>query len=202
MELWFNTGSPFARKVRILVREKGLLTQISERLTNVSPIVVNQDLAQHNPLIKIPMLVLDNGETLFDSRVICEYLDDLRLSDKALPVSGSLRFAALRRQALADGICDAAVLCRYEQAVRPENLQWTAWIDGQMCKITGALAALEREAEHWSEDLDIGQIAVVAALGYLDFRFRKMDWRTGHPHLAAWSARMAGRPSVLATAPM
>jgi glutathione S-transferase len=201
MELWFNPGSPFARKVRILLREKMLLSQVNEISTTVSPVAVNEDLARRNPLVKIPMLVLDDGETLYDSRVICEYLDNLHGSSKSLPELGPLRYAALRRQALADGICDAAVLCRYEQAVRPEPLRWTAWIDGQMEKIHGSLDMLEAESSGWTDDFDVGQMATVAALGYLDFRFDSLAWRPTHPRLDEWSRLMAKRSSVAETNP-
>lgn len=200
MELWFNQASPFARKVRILAREKGLLSSITERPTIVSPVDTNEELAQRNPLVKIPMLVLDSGETLYDSRVICEYLDSLHDGDKALPAAGAQRFAALRRQALADGICDAAVLCRYEQAVRPESLRWPAWVDGQMRKVQGALEALEVDAGHWSGAFDLGHMATVSALGYLDFRFGAFNWRALNPKLADWYVLTLRRASVAATA--
>lgn len=201
MELWFNPASPFARKVRILLREKELLSQVKEVSTIVSPVAINANLALRNPLVKIPLLVLDDGEPLYDSRVICEYLDGLHDCAKSLPVSGALRFAALRQQALADGICDAAVLCRYEQAIRPESLRWASWIDGQMGKICGSLDALEAQVGSWTEDFDLGQMATVAALGYLDFRFGSLAWRPEHPRLAEWSKLVAMRSSVAATNP-
>ena len=201
MKLRVNKASPFARKARILARETGLTGRIEEIETTVSPVAANEDLARDNPLIKIPALVTDNGETLYDSGVICEYLDTLHQGRKFFPAAGAQRFAALRRHALTDGILEAAVLCRYELAVRPEALRWNDWIEGQKRKIFGGLAVLEAEADSWSGDLDIGHVGVACALGYLDFRFAAWAWRSGHPRLAAWFERVARRASVSETAP-
>jgi len=201
MKLRVNKASPFARKVRILARETGLTGRIEEIETTVSPVNANEDLARENPLVKIPALVTDSGETLYDSGVICEYLDTLHAASRFFPAAGPRRFAALRRHALTDGILEAAVLCRYETAVRPENLRWNDWIEGQKRKIFGGLTVLEGEVDTWSGDFDIGQIGVACALGYLDFRFADWNWRSGHPRLAAWYERVLRRPSVTATAP-
>src|SRR6185436_7392825 len=186
MKLRVNKASPFARKVRILSREAGLTGRVEELETTVSPVNPNEDLARENPLVKIPALVMDNGELLYDSDVICEYLDSLHSGKKAFPASGPQRFAALRRQALTDGILEAAVLCRYEMAVRPETLRWKDWIEGQRRKIFGGLAALELELDKWSGDFDIGEIGAACVLGYLDFRFADWEWRSKHPRLAKW----------------
>ena len=201
MKLRVNKASPFARKARILSREAGLTGRVEEIETAVSPVAPNDDLARENPLLKIPSLVTDNGETLFDSPVICEYLDTLHGGRRFFPAAGPARFAALRRQAVTDGILDAAVLCRYESAVRPEPLRWPEWIQGQKRKIFGALDALEKEAATWGEDFDVGHIGVACALGYLDFRFADWGWRTVHPRLAAWFEAASRRPSVRDTAP-
>jgi glutathione S-transferase len=201
MKLRVNKASPFARKARILVREAGLTGRIEEIETTVSPVTPNEGLARENPLMKIPALVTDGGEMLYDSGVICEYLDTLHGGRKFLPAAGPQRFAALRRQALTDGILDAAVLCRYELAVRPESLRWNDWVEGQRRKIFGGLAVLEAEVESWSDDLDIGHVGAACVLGYLDFRFAAWAWRSGHPRLAAWHERVSKRPSVSETAP-
>jgi glutathione S-transferase len=201
MKLRVNKASPFARKVRILAREAGLTGRIEELETAVSPVNANADLARENPLVKIPALVTDSGDMLYDSAVICEYLDTLHAGSKFFPTTGPQRFTALRRQALTDGILEAAVLCRYETAVRPEKLRWSDWIEGQKRKIFGGLAVLEREVDTWSGDFDIGQVGTACALGYLDFRFADWNWRSEHPRLAAWYERIARRPSVAATAP-
>jgi len=201
MKLYTNKASPFARKTRIVVREAGLTGRVEEIETIVSPVAVNEALARDNPLVKIPALVTDAGETLFDSRVICEFLDTLHAGRKFFPASGPQRFAALRRQSLTDGILDAAVLCRYETAVRPETLRWKDWIEGQKRKIFGGLAALEPEASSWTDEFNIGQVGAACVLGYLDFRFADWDWRGGHPQLKGWFERVSARPSVAATKP-
>ena len=201
MKLRINKASPFARKARILAREAGMARRIEEVETTVSPVAPNEDLARENPLIKIPALVTDAGEMLYDSAVICEYLDTLHDGRKLFPASGPQRFSALRRQALTDGILDAAVLCRYEIAVRPEALRWKDWIEGQKRKIFGGLGVLEAEAASWASDFDIGHIGAACVLGYLDFRFADWDWRARHPRLASWYQGVARRPSVSETAP-
>ena len=201
MKMRVNKASPFARKARILARETGLAGRVEEIETAVSPVTPNEDLARENPLVKIPALVADNGETFYDSAVICEYLDTLHSGRKLFPAGGPQRFSALRRQALTDGMLDAAVLCRYETAVRPEALRWKEWIEGQRRKIFGGLAMLEAEAPSWADDFDIGHIGVACVLGYLDFRFPAWEWRTGHPRLSAWYQNVMRRPSVSQTVP-
>ena len=201
MKLRTNRASPFARKVRILARETGLAGRVEEMEIAVSPVAPNEPLARENPLLKIPALTADSGETLYDSDVICEYLDTLHAGRKRFPAAGPQRFAALRQQALTDGILEAAVLCRYEMAVRPEALRWKDWIEGQKRKIMGGLDALESEVAAWGEDFDIGQIGAACVCGYLDFRFGDWNWRAGRPKLAAWFERAAQRPAVRDTAP-
>jgi glutathione S-transferase len=201
LKLRMNEGSPFARKVRIFAREKGLSDKIEESVVTVSPLSTNDALAHENPLVKIPVLVMDNGEWLYDSAVICEYLDTLHQGVKSFPVSGLGRFMTLRRQALCDGILDAAVLCRYELALRPAALLWDKWIDGQKQKVFGGLFELEAEAESWSDEFEILQMSSVCVLGYLDFRFPGWEWRHAHPRLAHWYSDVLSRPSVLETAP-
>jgi glutathione S-transferase len=201
MKLRMNALSPFVRKVRIVARETGLAGGIEEIDTTVSPVAPNETLARENPLQKIPALVTDAGETLFDSRVICEYLDGLHPGRKLFPASGPRRFEALRRQSLADGMLDAAVLCRYELAVRPEPLRWKDWVEGQKRKVFGGLGVLEAEAGAWADEFNIGHIAAACALGYLDFRFSDWDWRARHPKLKSWFERASRRPAVAATVP-
>jgi glutathione S-transferase len=200
MRVHVNPASPFARKVRIVARESKTLERLQEVETAVSPVAPNSDLANANPLIKIPALILDDGTVLYDSRVICEYLDSLG-SAALFPASGPERWNALRLQALCDGILDAAVLTRYETAVRPQELQWLDWIAGQRKKIEGGIAALEREQSGWGERFGIGQITAACACGYLDFRFPQINWRTEYPGLAKWFERVSARSSVRETAP-
>jgi glutathione S-transferase len=201
MKLYINKASPFARKARILAHEAGIADRIEEIDTIVSPVTMNEVLARENPLMKIPALVTDAGETFYDSPVICEYLDTLHQKRKFLPETVPQRFAAMRWQALTDGMMDAAVLCRYEIAVRPEALRWKDWIEGQKRKVFGGLDALEAEAGSWGDDFGIVQIGAACVLGYLDFRFADWGWRTGHAKLAAWFERVSRRKSVAATVP-
>ncbi len=199
MKLRYAPASPFARKVRVVARETGTIGRIEETIMTVSPVAPNADLARENPLVKVPSLVTDEGETLYDSRVICEYLDSLHTGRKLFPASGRERFTALRRQALADGIMDAAVLCRYETAVRPEAMRWADWIAGQKKKVMGGLDALEAEAAKWDDAFDIGRITVACALGYLDFRYGDWSWRANRTSLKRWHEAIATRPSMAAT---
>jgi glutathione S-transferase len=201
MQIRVNAASPFARKVRIVVREAGLTDRVEEVETTVSPVTPNADLAGQNPLVKIPALTLDDGSALFDSRVICEYLDTLA-GTNLFPRSGPERWRALRLQALCDGILDAAVMIRYEVAVRPEPIRWATWIDGQRGKIEGGLAALETAQPHFGAGFDIGSVGAACVLGYLDFRFPDIDWRSGHPGLRTWFEGAAQRASVRDTAPV
>lgn len=201
MKLRSNRASPFARKARIVARETGLTGRMEEVETAVSPVAPNEALARENPLVKVPALVTDAGETLYDSDVICEYLDTLHAGRKLFPASGAQRFAALRRQALTDGILEAAVLCRYEMAVRPEALRWKDWVEGQKRKILGGLDVLEAEVAEWGDAFEIGQVGAACVCGYLDFRFADWNWRAGRPRLTAWYERTAQRPSVRETAP-
>ena len=152
-------------------------------------------------LIKIPALKTDDGTVLYDSRVICEYLDALAGGGKLFPASGAARWQALRRQALGDGIMDAGILRRYELVLRPEALRWADWLAGQQAKVDHGLDAAEREAGGWGEALDIGHLTLACALGWLDFRFPDAGWRASRPLLAAWFARVSARPSLAQSVP-
>ncbi|MFI8738019.1 glutathione S-transferase [Ectopseudomonas toyotomiensis] len=201
MQLIYAAASPFARKVRVLAAETGLLDRIELLDTAVLPTTLNERVNALNPLGKIPVLLTDDDQVLYDSRVICEYLDTLHAGAKLLP-SGAARWQVLRLAALADGLMDAALLARYERGVRPAELQWAAWLDGQLGKVQRSLAELERQVERLQGPIDLGQIGVACALGYLDFRFADLDWRAAHPGLAAFQQTFAQRASMLASAPV
>lgn len=201
MKLWQSAPSPFARKVRVCALELGLARRIEEITVTVAPSKPNLELARENPLIKIPALKTDDGIVLYDSRVICEYLDALAGGNRMFPAAGAARWDALRRQALGDGILDAGILRRYELAQRPEALQWADWLAGQQAKIDHALDAAEREAGAWGEAFDIGHVTLGCALAWLDFRFPDSGWRTKRPRLAEWHARVSARPSFVQTPP-
>jgi glutathione S-transferase len=197
MKLRHNSASPFVRKVMVCAHELGLADKIELLNTAVSPVEANATLAGENPLMKIPALVTDDGEVLFDSPVICEYLDSLAGGGKLFP-AGKARWTALRQQALGDGILDALILCRYEIAARPEEKRFAGWTDGQMKKAHQGLAVLEQED---LSDRTIGTITAGCTLGYLDFRFPNDGWRSRHPKLAEWYKTIEALPSMQATKP-
>ena len=203
MKLRYSPTSPFVRKVMVVAIETGLESRLERLSTTVAPVTPNDDLAHQNPLMKLPTLITDDGQPLFDSRVICEYLDSLHGRPKVFPPSGMARWVALRQQALGDGILDAAVLNRYETVTRPKELRWTEWSAGQLRKIRNALAALDGKVGEGAlgGPLNIGQITVGCALGYLDFRYPDEGWRARHAGLAKWYAAFAERKSMQATVP-
>lgn len=190
-----SPASPFGRKVKMAASVLGLLDRIE-----IVPADTNdpaEPLRQQNPLGKIPTLVLEDGTTLFDSRVIVEYLDHLA-SGSIFP-AGNERFVQLRLQALADGLCDAALLQVYETRFRPEEGRNAAWVANQAGKVERALAALEAAPPAFPDKPRIGEIALAAALGYLDLRFAG-TWRAGHPRLVAWLDAFAAKvPAFEAT---
>lgn len=201
MKLHIAEPSPFVRKVRVLVHETGLEGRITVRDIAISPVAPDDALNRDNPIGKVPALVRDDGSALYDSRVICEYLDSLHEGPKMFPASGEARWTALRRQALGDGMLDAGVSTRYEVVLRPEAQRWQQWIDGQWGKTLRALDVLEGEANTLGREPDIGTIAVGCALGYLDFRFADCGWRDRRPTLAKWFETFDARPSMRATDP-
>ncbi len=197
MRLHWSPRSPFVRKVMVLAHETGLVGRIETIRTVVAMNAPNQPLLADNPLAKIPTLILDDGTRLYDSGVICEYLDGLHAGPKLFPTDAT-RWGALRQQALGTGWLDLLVLWRNarEQPVPPK-----AWIDGFVLKNDATLAALEAEAPALAGGpMTIGHIAIGCALAYLDFRYADMGWRNGRPALAAWFAGFAARPSMVATA--
>lgn len=202
MRLFFNPASPFARKVLVVAHERGLFDRLERVPVAPLPTKPVAELARANPLGKVPALQLADGSALYDSRVIAEYLDSLGTSGPALfPLDGAPRWTALRHQALGDGIMDAGVCIRYERAVRPPELLFQDWIEGQRRKILQALDVLEQEARSLFGELTIGHVAIACALGYLDFRFADESWRTGRPALAELHCALGARPSMAATAP-
>jgi glutathione S-transferase len=197
MKLFFSANSPFVRKCLVVAHELGLAQRIELLACDVSPVQRDDTVVANNPLGKIPTLITDDGSALYDSRVICEYLDHLA-GGSLFPPAGAARWQALRLQALADGMADASVLARYEVAVRPEALRWDSWSEGQLGKVARSLAALEAQAPALQGRVDIGTLATGCALAYLDLRFAHLDWRAHHPALAAWEAGFARRDSMQA----
>jgi glutathione S-transferase len=207
MKLRYSPTSPFVRKVMVVAYETGLEPRIERIPTAVAPTKRNDDVARENPLVKIPSLTTDEGLVIYDSSVICEYLDTLHNGTKLFPASGKARWVALRQQALGDGILDAAILGRYE-SLRPKEFQWSEWTDAQLRKVRGALSALEMECEAQAlapvaagDVPTIGQLTIGCVLGYLDFRYASEAWRERHKRLGAWYEDFAKRRAMQQTVP-
>ncbi|MDO9524986.1 MAG: glutathione S-transferase [Gemmobacter sp.] len=198
MRLYHSATSPYVRKVMVLLLETGqrdAVTLVAASGTPVDP--GTMPLAQ-NPLGKIPALERDDGPALYDSRVICRYLDD-RAGGKLYP-KGPALWDTLTLEATADGMLDAAILMVYESRVRPEEKRLPEWVEGQWGKVARALDALEsRWMAHLNGPLDMGQVAIACALAYLEFRHGDRTWRPDHPQLATWFDRFAQRDSMKAT---
>ena len=180
--------------------ELGLADQITLEVAAASPVTPNMALAASNPLGKIPTLLLDDGRGLYDSGVIVGYLDSL--SEKSLtPKEGDARWAVLTEHAAADGLMEAALLARYETALRPEPLRWAEWVQGQMGKIHRALDMFESAERRAGDDLTLADVGVACGLGYLDFRFPAEDWRATRPRLTAFHKTISTRPSYISSDP-
>ncbi len=202
MKLTFSQASPFARKVRICAIELGLIDRIELVPTTVAPGTANERYAHDvNPLRKLPVLILDDGSTIADSLVICEYLDDLAGGGRIMPVSGAARWQVKTEHSLLQGMLDAMLLCRYERMLRPESKFWKEWYDDQWDRAWQGFARFEARPDILARPLDITQIALTCALGYADFRFPDCNWRTAFPKLAAFNAAMLKLPSVAISQP-
>src|SRR5215467_1851197 len=192
-------ASPFVRKIRIAANILGLEGRITVQPADTAD--PKDTVREQNPLGKIPALVLDDGMVLFDSRVILEYLDHLAGSGRIIPAEPKARFAALRLQALADGIMDASILRVYESRWRDPAKHEPKWVEHQAGKVTRALAALEAAPPTRAATPTVGQITVACALGYQDFRFQG-TWRRDHPHLVKYLEEFAAAvPAFAATQP-
>lgn len=196
MKLFYSPTSPFVRKVMACAIARGIDGRIETIRCN--PHESPPDLLQANPLSKVPCLVTDDGIALFDSPVICEYLDSIGGAPPMFPASGQARLRALKLQALGDGILDAAVLRRNEGG-RPKEAARDAAMARQAAAVSRALDQLE--ADPPGAGLDIGTITIACALGYLDFRYAAEPWRTGRERLARWQQAIADQPPISRTAP-
>ncbi|WP_248749431.1 glutathione S-transferase [Pseudomonas sp. MWU15-20650] len=202
MTLFHNPASPFVRKVRVLLAETGQQDRVALHGCMPTPVNPDAQLVQDNPVGKIPALRLADGSVLHDSRVILDYFDHQHVGNPLIPRDGSARWRRLTLASLADGIMDAAVLVRYETAMRPADKHWAPWLDEQRNKIRRSLAELEQDAiAELTSHFDIASISVACALGYLDFRHPDLQWRTANPKLADWYAEVSQRPSMQQTQP-
>ena len=199
MQLIMSPASPFVRSVRVLLRETGLIDRVDEVPVTTSPMASATEALAANPTGKIPALTRADGPAIYDSRVIMRYLDDM--ADANLYPKTSL-YEVLTLEATAVAIMDATVAMAYEVRLRPETEQSSDWIEAQWGKAARGLEAINaRWMSHLNGPLDMGQVSVACALGYLDLRHGDRDWRAGRDALAAWYTRFAERPSMVATAP-
>ena len=196
MKIAYSAASPYVRKVMACAIARGLNDKIERWTVGTT----DPALLPFNPLSKVPSFVTDDGMMLYDSPVICEYLDSLGSAPQLFPAAGPARWNALRQQALGDGILDASQPRRREIAL-PQDDGRKAYIDLQRGKVSRAVDVLEKEAGTFGELKTIGEITIGCALGYLDFRFANEPWRPGHPQLDAWYAKVVKLPPLAETMP-
>ena len=198
LTLHWSPKSPYVRKVMVCAHELGLVPQLKLVRSVAAMLQPNPEIMAVNPLSKIPTLVREDGSVLFDSVVICEYLDELA-GGSLFPKQGEARWQALRWHAFGDGLLDALILWRNE---RERQVPLQPLLEAFELKTRASLRMLDAEAGALAaEPFSIGQVTVGCALGYLDYRFDALGWRSHAPHLAAWHARLCERPSFVATAP-
>jgi len=200
VKLFHSATSPFVRQCVVAAHELGLRERIELVPAAAHPINRDRTVVATNPLGKIPALITDDGTALHDSRVIIDYLNELAEGD-LIPREARERWRTLTEQSLADGVLDAAVLTRYETALRPETLRWKEWTEGQLEKVASGLADLEAHAMDFGDRIDVGTIAFGCMLGYLDFRFQALGWRDKRPNATAWFEWFGARDSMVATKP-
>ena len=189
MKIYARPASPFARKVRVMSREIGIIDQIE----------MAAEMPKYNPLGKIPALELDTGDVLYDSKVICEYLDMLHDGAKFFPADPAKRWSTLLLQGLADGVGEAVIIATMNKYMRPDEFVYEPAIEFQLEKVERSLADIESRIDVLKGPLTIGPLSTACALGYLDFRFPDFGWRDRHHNLAAWAAEFSERPSMKAT---
>lgn len=197
MKLAYSAASPYVRKVMACAIARGIEGRIEKAKIGTT----DPALAALNPLSKVPTMVGEAGEMLYDSPVICEYIDSIGAAPPLFPPAGPARWTAIRQGALGDGIMDAAQPRRRELAL-PQDEGRTTWIEQQKGKVARSLDALEAEADSLGDLTTYGEITIACALGYLDFRFANEPWRPGHPKLTAWYARVVGLKPMAETMPV
>ena len=198
MKLYHSPISPYVRKVMVTLHLTGQLGDIELDPGSGTTLEANPGTITANPLGKVPCLISDAGDALFDSRVICRYLD--WRGKGGLYPEGAALFPMLAAEALADGITDAGLLATYEWRLRPEANRFQPYVDGQVAKIERGLDVLERTALVTEGPVNAAKIAAGATLGYMDFRFARLNWRDTRPKLAAWYKAFSATPAMQATA--
>jgi len=197
MKLAYSPASPYVRKVTACAIKRG----INDKVERMKIGTTDPELLKYNALSKVPTLITDDGMCIFDSPVICEYLDGIGTAPKLFPASGPARWKALTQEALADGILDATQPRRREIAL-PQDEGRKSYIELQQGKVARALDEFEKQADSLGNLDTIGEITIGCALGYLDFRYANEPWRPGHPKLEAWYARVVKLPPLADTMPV
>ena len=197
MKLAYSAASPYVRKVNACAIKRGIDKQIERMKIGTT----DPALLQYNPLSKVPTLITDDSMSIYDSPVICEYLDSIGSAPKLFPPPGPARWKALTQEALGDGILDATQPRRRELTL-PADEGRKAYIALQQGKVKQALGVLEKDAGSLGELTTIGEITIGCALGYLDFRYANEPWRPGHPKLEAWYAKVVKLPPLAETMPV
>ncbi|PIT79404.1 glutathione S-transferase [Limnohabitans sp. JirII-31] len=195
MKIYFSPTSPYVRKCMVTAHELGLADLIELLPASAHPVTRDASIVANNPLGKVPTFITDDGQVLYDSRVICEYLNALG-HGRLLPAEGPARWEALTLQSLGDGILDAALLARYENNVRPQALRWPDWVAGKIDAIHTSLAHLNQHPELFAKDFHLGLLTIGCALWYLDLRYPELAWRDNYPALAQASAATLARSSM------
>jgi glutathione S-transferase len=198
MKILFSPFSPYVRKCLVTAHELGLNERLERLPSSAHPVQRDPAIIAQNPLGKVPTFFADDGQVIYDSRVICEYLDDLA-GGTLFPRSGKARWTTLTLQALGDGMLDACLLARYEDVARPEALRWNEWHAAQLDKVETSLAHLETDISVLMDRIDIGSITLGCTLWYLDLRFPTLNWRERFPQVAQWYGAFSQRPSMQMT---
>lgn len=200
MKLFYSANSPYVRKTMILLHELEMVDQIEFIADYKTSSASAAEKIRHNPLNKVPVLITDDGFSIFDSSVIGQYLDTQHNGPKFYPMEGRVRWETLRNEAIGDGVMDATILVMYEEKRRTLNLFWQEWFDKQEPKLVASLNHFEKVIGP-PKAFDAGAISLVCALGLIDFRFDDLNWKEEHPNLAQWYAEVCKRPSVNTTKP-
>lgn len=195
MKIYFSPFSPYVRKCLVTGHELGLNERIELLPSNAHPVQRDREIIAANPLGKVPTFFTDDGQVLFDSRVICEYLDTLA-GGSLIPRDGAARWKTLTLQSLGDGMLDASLLARYEDVARPEQLRWAEWRAAQLDKVETSLAHMEAHPGVLDGRADLGSLTIGCALWYLDLRFPTLGWRERFPSVATWYSAFGRRPSM------
>ncbi len=199
MKIFYSSASPFVRKAMIVAEELGITDRIERVPSAASPVNRDANIIPFNPLGQVPTFITDDEQVLFDSKVICEYLNTTFKGN--LFGDEQTRWKLLTDHAAADGAIAAALLVRYELLARPEALRWQEWLQGQTDKITTALQYFEDKAKELEDRIDIVTITLACAVDYLDFRLPEYDWKKRFPALQAWYDKFSVRESIASTKP-